>query len=107
MKKKKSLNFKVQPDERELNQNLKIFLPTDLIEGPYAIFLDGKKNLTFDYTENEKANIIEIDLPEETKEMSIVGTKIVPEFGIFALLALGISISSILFLSKSRLIPKF
>ena len=103
----KSITFKVEPDQRELNQNLKLFLPTDLIEGPYAIFLDGKKNLTFDYTEDVKTNIVEIVLPEETSEMSIVGTKIVPEFGIFALFALGISISTILLLTKSRLITRF
>ena len=103
----KSITFNLVPNSKSLNQNLMMILPDELIEGPFVIFVDGEKNLRFDYLEDDGEKRIEIELPEDVKQMTIVGTKVVPEFGIWSALILGISISSILFLQKSRIIPKF
>jgi hypothetical protein len=48
-----------------------------------------------------------MDLPENAKQITIVGTKIVPEFGLFAMAMLGIAFTSIVVIQKSRTIPKF
>ena len=98
----KSINFKIKSDTKSPDQTLRIFFPPELIEGPYAIFLDGKKNLAFDYTQNAKTNMIKIEIPEESKEMKIVGTKIVPEFGIFTLFILGTSIFCMVVFTRSK-----
>ena len=78
---------------RSYYDTLLMYLPNDLIEGPYAIFVDGTKTLNFELAEGE-INTIEIQLPEKAKQMTIVGTKIVPEFGIFSMAILSIGITT-------------
>lgn len=40
-------------------------------------------------------------ISEDTKNIEIIGTKVIPEFGFFAIVILGISVLGILFLTKS------
>ncbi len=83
-----------------------MLLPSELLEGPYVIFVDGKKNLRFEYIPDD-VNTIEIELSDDSKEITIVGTKIVPEFGVLSMIVLGVAITSMVFIQKSRLYPKF
>ena len=84
-----------------------MLLPKDLIEGPYIIFVDGEKNLRFDYLPGDDINTIEIELPEDVSQMTIVGTKVVPEFGVLSVIILGVAFSSIILFQKSRITSKF
>ncbi len=84
-----------------------MLLPSELIEGPYVIFVDDKKNLNFEYIPAEDVNIIEIELPDNANQITIVGTKIVPEFGVLSIIVLGASITSMVFIQKSKINPKF
>lgn len=102
-----SITFEVVSDSKSNDHNLMMMLPPDLIEGPYAIFVDGEKNLRFDYVPDGDVNIIEIGLSENSKEITVVGTKIVPEFGILSIIILGLSITSMIFISKSKIHPTF
>ena len=102
----KSITFDIITDPKALDHTLLIYLPDDLIEGPYAIFVDGTKILNFELTESE-INKIEIPLPENSKQLTIVGTKIVPEFGILSLVILSIAITMVVIFHKSRItLPK-
>ncbi len=103
----KSITFNVVPNAKSLDQNLMMMLPKGLIEGPYVIFVDGEKNLRFDYLPGDDVNTIEIELPEDATQMTIVGTKVVPEFGVWSAVILGVAFSSIILFQKSRITPKF
>ena len=103
----KSITFLISNDPKSNDYNLMLLLPSDLIEGPYAIFVNGEKNLRFDYLPDGEINTIEIELSESANEITIVGTKIVPEFGIFSVIVLGMSITSLIFIQKSRIHIKY
>jgi plastocyanin len=100
---KKSITFQITNDAKSNNHNLLMLLPSDLIDGPYAIFVDDEKNLKFEYLPGDKVNTIEIELSENSKTITIVGTKIVPEFGVLSIIILGSAITSMIFFQKSRL----
>ena len=102
----KSITFQLTSDTKSLDQNLLMLLPSELLEGPYVIFVDGKKNLRFEYIPDD-VNTIEIELPDDSKEITIVGTKIVPEFGVLSIIVLGGAITSMIFIQKSKINPKF
>ena len=102
----KSITFQLTSDAKSLDHNLVMLLPSDLLEGPYVIFVDGKKNLRFEYIPDD-VNTIEIELSENSKELTIVGTKIVPEFGVLSIIVLGGAITSMIFIQKSKISPKF
>ncbi len=102
----KSITFQLTSDTKSFDQNLLMLLPSELLEGPYVIFVDGKKNLRFEYIPDD-VNTIEIELSENSKEITIVGTKIVPEFGVLSIIVLGAAISSMVFIQKSKINLKF
>ena len=104
---KKSITFQISNDPKSNDYNLMLLLPSDLIEGPYAIFVNGEKNLRFDYLPDGEINTIEIELFDSANQITIVGTKIIPEFGIFAVLVLGMSITSLILIQKSRIRAKY
>jgi plastocyanin len=99
----KSITFDVTSDPKSNDHNLMMMLPSELIEGPYVIFVDGQKNLRFEYVPDDDVNTIELELLEDSKEITIVGTKIVPEFGILSIVILGIAITNMIFISRSRI----
>ena len=100
-KEEKSITFEIVSDPNSLDHNLLLMLPPKLIESPYVIFIDGEKVLRFDLIEDE-VNTIKIELPENAKQMTIVGTNIVPEFGLLSVIILGSSLTAMVFLSKIR-----
>ena len=96
----KSITFDIVSDPKSLDHTLLIKIPENLITGPYAIFVDGTKNLNYELTE-DKINTIEIELPENAKQMTVVGTRIVPEFGILSIVVLSIAITATILFHKS------
>jgi len=102
----KSITLILINDEKSNDRNLTMLLHSELIAGPYVILVDGKKNLNFEYLQNE-VNTIDIELPDDSKEITIIGTKIVPEFGILSVIVLGVAITSMIFLQKSRIDTNF
>ena len=44
--------------------------------------------------------VIGVFIPENTKHIEIIGTKVIPEFGPLSILILGVAIGSIAYLSK-------
>jgi len=103
---KKSITFEIVSDSKSFDHNLMILLPSELIEPPYAVFVDGKKNLTFDLIE-DKVNTLKIELPENAKQLTVIGTSVVPEFGVFSAIVLGISLISIIAFNRTGItLPK-
>ncbi len=98
----KSITIQLKNESNSGQENLSLLLPSELIDGPYVIFIDGKKNLTFEYIPDD-VNTIDLVLPENSKEVKIIGSKIMPEFGILSLIILGIAISTMIFIQKSKI----
>jgi len=99
----KSITFQLTSDPKSNDQNLLMLLPSDLIDGPYVIFVDGEKNLTFEYISDD-VNTVKIELPDNSKEITIIGSKIMPEFGIVTVIILGIALTSMIFIQKSKIV---
>jgi len=103
----KSITFQITADPKSNDHNLLMALPSELIEGPFVVFVNDKKNLNFEYLPDEKVNTIEIELSDNSRTITLIGTKIVPEFGVFSIIILGAAITSMVFIQKSRFNLKF
>ncbi|MCV0392137.1 MAG: PEFG-CTERM sorting domain-containing protein [Nitrosopumilus sp.] len=96
----KSLMFSVVGNPKSDNHNLEIKLDSELIDGPFVVWLDGNKISDFSSVKDGNYNILSIPLSADSKTLTIVGTTIVPEFGSLVMMILSISIISIIAISK-------
>lgn len=78
------------------NNTLKIRLPSELIDGPFVVIIDGTKITDFEHFKENDLNTISIPLHDDSKILTIIGTTIVPEFGSLSIIILAISIVSII-----------
>ena len=101
----------VNPNEKTLtftltgqsnNEHLIITLPKELIDNPTTVWLDGNMvefELDSTISSNTAARLV-IPIDDTVREVKIMGSKVIPEFGGIALLILTISIISIIIFSK-------
>ena len=99
----KSITFEIIGNAKSDNNTLKILLPPALIDGPFVIWIDDEMISEFEQTTDGDINILHIDVPAEAKLLTIVGTSVVPEFGQIAMLILGISVISMIILSRKTI----
>jgi len=102
---KKSVTFEITGNAKSDNHNLSLRLPTALIDGPFAIWVDGKKISDFESTNDKDLNIINLLLTKDSKLITIVGTSVVPEFGVMTLAILGFTIFSVLIIGRKLPLP--
>ncbi len=88
-------NFEFNQSEKEIsfnvnesNQFITAIIPLELLWGPYAILLDDEKTY-FNDSKNNGTHVWINMKPNNTGEISIIGTTVVPEFPIIAPLAIG------------------
>ncbi len=104
----KSITFEIIGNAQSNEDVLKIRLPSDLIDGPFVIIIDGKKITDFEQTMNNDISTVSVLLPNDSKLLTIIGTSIIPEFGVMSIVILGLATMSIMFASqKSRFSIKF
>jgi predicted secreted protein with PEFG-CTERM motif len=91
------------------NGTLAIKLPREVIDAKFGeedddffVVVDGLE-VNFDETKTGTERTITVEYPEGTEEIEIIGTSVVPEFGVLAATILMISIMSVIFISKSKL----
>ena len=101
----------VNPDEKTLtftltknsnNEHLTITLPKKLIENPTTVWVDGNM-VEFESDSTISGNTetqLVIPLDNTSREVKIMGSKVIPEFGGIALLILTLSVISIIIFSK-------
>ena len=100
----KSITFELVGNSKSSNHNLTLKLPSELLDGPYVIWADGKKLSDFEHEKENGMNTLIIPLTEKSKTLTIVGTFVIPEFGTVAIMILSVAIISIVAItSKSRL----
>ena len=107
--KQKSITFAIVGDAKSDNHDLKLRLPSALVDGPFVIWVDGKKISDFEHLQEEdeenNLNILHIPLNADSKSLTIIGTSVVPEFGSMTMIILGISVVTMIVLSQ-RLKPR-
>lgn len=96
----KSITFEIVGNAKSPNDLLHLRLPSALIDGPYAIWIDGTKVDSFKHVTENELNLIDIDISRDSKLLTIVGTSVVPEFGFIAMAIFGIGITASIALSK-------
>jgi predicted secreted protein with PEFG-CTERM motif len=98
----------VNPDEKTLiftvsgdtdNEQLIIILPPELIENPNTAWVDGEMT-NFEIEETNTGTKLIIPILPHSKEIKIMGTHVIPEFGSIAMMILAISIISIMILTQ-------
>jgi predicted PilT family ATPase len=80
----KSISFQVN----EENKHVIIIMSEELLGGPYLVFLDDEK-IKFNKIMKGENHIVLSMKPEVSGEIIIIGTTVIPEFPIFAPLAVG------------------
>jgi len=106
--------MKVDEDAKSVTLNLEnvregeflISLPSGLITAPddnFVILLPGLPPLQYEVVESSSEyTTLKIDMPEGTSEVTIVGTNVVPEFGIMAIAILVVSILGIVVVTRKH-----
>ena len=77
-------------------------IPQDVLYaegGKFLVLVDGV-DTRYDLMEIYDDQVIGFVITENTKNIEIVGTKVIPEFGVFAVLILGISISGLVYFTR-------
>lgn len=101
----------VDPDEKTLTftisdssktDQITIILPKELIENPNSIWIDGEM-VSFQKEATSSGMKLVLPIDSTSREIKIMGSHVIPEFGFLATSILSVSIVSILFLTRSRL----
>ena len=85
-----------------LNDQITLVLPTELIENPNAVWVDGTMT-DFDTEETSSGLKLIIPIESHAKEIKIMGTHVIPEFGFLAVGVLSVGLTSSIFLIRSKL----
>ena len=96
----KTVTFLVFGDTQ--NKQISLVLPTELIENPTAVWVDGTM-VEFEADSTMTGTKLLIPIEPLSKEIKIMGTHVIPEFGIIAVSILGVGLISILILTRSKL----
>lgn len=93
----KTLTFTISGDTE--NEQLTLILPIKLIENPNTVWVDGNM-ADFEIEDTATGKKLIIPISPHSKEIKVMGAKVIPEFGSISMLILVISIVSILGLSQ-------
>lgn len=99
----KTLTFTISGSSE--TDQITLILPEELIENPNSIWVDGEMVANFQKKLHDVSNATELVIPIDStsREIKIMGSHVIPEFGFLAISILSISIMSILFLTRSKL----
>ena len=92
-----ALTFRISGDTE--NEQIVIILPTELIENPNTVWIDG---VMTDFEIDTTSSGIKLIVPIEpfSEEIKIMGTNVIPEFGLMTMAVLGVSVVSMIVLSQ-------
>lgn len=96
----KSITFEIVGEPQTDNHNLELRLPTSLIDGSFVLWVDGEKISDFEQVKDGDLNVLYLQLTDDSKLLTIMGTSVVPEFGTLTMMMLGISVISMILLSQ-------
>ena len=96
----KSITFEIIGNTNSENHDLELLLPSELIDGPFVVWVDGEKLSDFELVQEDDLNVLTMTLNSDSQSFTIIGTSIVPEFGSIAVVILGVSIVTMIGLSQ-------
>ncbi len=96
----KTLTFTISGDTE--NEQISFVLPSELIENPNAVWVDGVMT-DFEIETIATGTKLIIPIEPHSKEVKIMGTHVIPEFGFLVMSILGIGLISTLFLTRSKI----
>jgi len=96
----KSITFTISGETQ--NEQITLILPAKLIENPNTVLVDGIMT-DFDSEITSSGTKLIIPITTGAKEVKIMGSKVIPEFGFLALSILTVGLVSTLFLTRSKL----
>ncbi|MGI9567972.1 MAG: PEFG-CTERM sorting domain-containing protein [Nitrosopumilus sp.] len=96
----KSITFEIIGNAKSDNNMLELRVPSELIYGPFVIWVDDENVEDFENTQDGSVNVLSLQIGDNSKTLTIIGTSIVPEFGSIVMLILAVSIVSMIILSQ-------
>jgi len=107
MKIKKAITFTLVGKPQNDDNTLTLYLSKDLIRNPNVIWADGKPITNFEVISEGGINEVTIPVTETTQQVTILGTSVVPEFGVLSTVVLATSMITVIFaVSRSKIISK-
>ena len=95
----KTLTFIVSGDTE--NGEITFVLPVDLIENPNTVWIDGSM-VDFETEVMSTGTKLIIPIEPHSKEIKIMGSYVIPEFGFLAITILSVGLISVLFLTRTK-----
>jgi hypothetical protein len=89
-----SMSIVIRLDDAK-NGTLTINPSTEIIQGIFMVLVNGEESSDVTINGNE----VTVMFPEETSEIEVIGTFVIPEFGPIAMAILGMSIIGIVFMT--------
>jgi len=98
----KSLTFNIVGKIELEDEWLIVMIPPEVLEFPMLVYVDGQKEPQSIVSTIEGTSTMYVPLSKESKEVKIIGVKVIPEFGSIAALILTLSIISIVVLTSKK-----
>lgn len=96
----KSLTFMIS--SQNTNQ-LTLKLPQQLITDPKTVIVDGTPISNFKITKSGDANTLTIPLKPNSKQIEIIGTSVIPEFGSITIIILAAAITTVVLMMRKSI----
>ncbi len=103
----KAVTFTLVGKPQNDDNTLTLYLSKDLITNPNVIWVDGESVTNFEVISEGGINVVTIPVTETTEQVTILGTSVVPEFGVLSTVVLITSLIVVIFaVSRSEIISK-
>jgi predicted secreted protein with PEFG-CTERM motif len=90
------------------NDGVTVIPVGNVLEGEFMVMVDGQITKDYEIIDDQGVQSLKLAYSSGSHDISVSGTKVVPEFGTITVLILTVSIMSIIAVSaKSRLLQKF
>ncbi|HET6517648.1 MAG TPA: plastocyanin/azurin family copper-binding protein [Nitrosopumilaceae archaeon] len=103
----KAITFTLIGKPQNEDNTLTLFLSKDLISNPNVIWADGISVTDYEVISEGGINIVIIPVTETTEQVTILGSSVVPEFGVLTATILATSLIAVIFITaRSKIISK-
>ncbi|HSB83694.1 MAG TPA: plastocyanin/azurin family copper-binding protein [Nitrosarchaeum sp.] len=104
--KSNSIMFELVGKANSDEANLILRLPTDLIDGPFVVWID-ENSVNFKQDAEKGMSVLTIPVSPSSKIVTVTGTHVVPEFGSYVMIMLVISTVLVLYFTRSVFTKKW
>ena len=95
----KAITFTLVGKPQNDDNTLTLYLSKNLISNPNVVWADGSSVTNFEVISDGGINVVTIPVTETTEQVTILGSSVVPEFGVMAAVILATSLIAVIFVS--------